>query len=118
MIISLTNVPSVSLGCQLKLHDRYRFIVNTWKTGQPRRLQKPRGTRPFVRCATYWNPDQKPVVRTEAIGNHQLKTSCGNRNNWNHRPKTSYGNRNNWNHRPKTSHGNRNNGVTDQKPIV
>src|ERR1044072_7093179 len=68
MIINLTTVPRVSLGCQLELHDRNRFIVNTWKTGRPRRLQKPRGTRPFVRCATYWNPDQKPVVKTETNG--------------------------------------------------
>src|ERR1044072_611035 len=82
MIINLTNVPRVSLGCQLELHDRYRFIVNTWKTERPRRLQKPRGTRPVVRCATYWTPDQKPVVRTEAIGNPDQKPVVRNRSHW------------------------------------
>src|ERR1044072_6450797 len=99
MIISLTNVSRVSLGCQLKLHDRYRFIVNTWKTGRPRRLQKPRGTRPFVRCATYRNHRQKPVwkpkhlepstktsLETETFGTID-KNKSGNRNDWNHRQK-------------------------------
>src|ERR1044072_3167522 len=77
IMINLTNVPRVSLGCQLKLHDRYRFIANTWKTGRPRRLQKPRGTRPFVRCATYWNHRLKTSLETESFGTRSEERRVG-----------------------------------------